>query len=325
LPTALITGITGFVGPWLAAHLQAHRTPCVGLARGSTLPSHPVSLAGVPLHDVDIRNRAQVRQVIETVRPDLVFHLAAISHVPSTRTDPALAFDVNVGGTFNLLESLRQTGLAPRVVLVSTGNLYGHLDSGEGGFIEESPVHPNSPYAATKLMSEELAHAYARDFSLPIVIARPFNHTGPGQPPFFVCSEFAQAIAARLGRENPVHLKTGALEPRRDLSDVRDVVRAYAMLAASATPGETYNVGSGSMIAVAEILRILGELAGVEVLPEVDPARLRVGEILRSGGNCSKIRDALGWTPQIPFRQTLSDLLHYWTQNTAELRPSTLS
>jgi GDP-4-dehydro-6-deoxy-D-mannose reductase len=237
-----------------------------------------------------------------------------LSHVPSTRTNPQLTFEVNVVGTFNLLESLRQLGSPARIVLVSSGNLYGNIDSGEDGFNEESPVHATSPYASTKLIGEQLAHSYVADFGLRIIIARPFNHTGPGQPPTFVCPEFARAIGAAIVRGGPVHIRTGSLDPRRDISDVRDVVRAYAMLAQKGSPGQTYNVCSGSMIAIGEIVRILGALGNVSVTTELDPSRLRIREILRSGGNCSKIHRELGWRPEIPITKTLRDLLDYWVE-----------
>lgn len=309
MPRALITGITGFVGPWLAAQLQSRGFECAGIGRDSTEAGHPVSLGDVRLHRIDIRDRAAVRKALAAESPELIFHLAAISHVPTAAKHPELAFDVNAGGTFNLLESVRETGLRARIVFVSTGHLYGNIDSGEFGFSEDSPVHVATFYGTTKLAGEQLAQAYVRDYGLEIVIARPFNHTGPGQPPAFACPEFARAIAAGVVHRRPVHMKTGRLEPLRDLSDVRDVVRAYAMLAESGAPGEIYNVCSGSMISMAEVIRILADLGGVEVTTELDPAKTRAGEILRSGGNCAKIRRDLGWSPEIPLVTTLRDLL----------------
>jgi GDP-4-dehydro-6-deoxy-D-mannose reductase len=309
LPRALITGITGFVGPWLAAHLRSQGFECVGLAREPASPGHPVSLANVRIHGIDIRDRAAVREAVAAEAPHSIFHLAAISHVPTAAKNPELAFDVNVGGTFNLFESVRELGLPARIVVVSTGHLYGNIDSGEFGFSEESPVHAESFYGTTKLAGEQLAQAYVRDFGLQIVLARPFNHTGPGQPPTFACPEFARAIASGVVHGGPVHMMTGPLEPLRDLSDVRDVVRAYAMLAERGAAGEIYNVSSGSMISMAEVVRTLADLGGVEVTTELDPAKIRAREIMRSGGNCAKIRRELGWSPQIPLAATLRDLL----------------
>jgi GDP-4-dehydro-6-deoxy-D-mannose reductase len=313
LPRAFITGISGFVGPYLAAHLRSQNVECVGISRKATGPKHPVSLAGVRIHDLDIRDRAALRTVLEAEKADLVFHLAAISHVPSSRANPELVFDVNVTGTFNLLEGLRQIESPSRIVLVSTGNLYGEIDSGDEGFREDDKLQPMSPYATSKLIDEQIARSYVDDFGLAIVIARSFNHTGPGQAPSFACPEFARCIAAALiAGKSTVDLKTGKLEPRRDISDVRDVVRAYALLADRGVPGEAYNVCSRSMVGMSQVIDTLADLAHVRVTTQLDPLRMRAREIMCSGGNCSKIRRELGWSPVIPFRDTLQTLLDYW-------------
>lgn len=316
MPRALITGISGFVGPYLAAHLRSQDIECVGISRKATDPKHPVSLAGVRIDDIDVRDRAALRKVLEAEEPDLVFHLAAISHVPTSRANPELVFDVNVTGTFNLLEGLRQIESRSRIVLVSTGNLYGEIDSGEKGFREDDPLQPTSPYATSKLIVEQIARSFVDDFGLAIMIARPFNHTGPGQPPSFACPEFARCIAeALIAGESTVHMKTGRLEPLRDISDVRDVVRAYALLAERGVAGEAYNVCSGSMVSMSEVIDTLADLAHVMVTTQLDPHRVRAREIMRSGGNCSKIRRELGWSPEIPLRDTLQTLLNYWVDH----------
>jgi GDP-4-dehydro-6-deoxy-D-mannose reductase len=313
LSRALITGISGFVGPYLAAHLRSQGIECVGISRNASDPKHPVSLDGFRIYDIDIRDRVALQKVVEAETPNLVFHLAAVSHVPTSRANPELVFDVNVTGTFNLLESLRRTGRRPRIVLVSTGNLYGEIDSGDEGFGENDPLQPMSPYATSKLIGEQIARSYVDDFGLPIVIARPFNHTGPGQPPSFACPEFARCIAeALIAGQSTVEMKTGSLEPWRDISDVRDVVRAYAFLGDRGVSGEVYNVCSGSMVSMRQVIDTLADLAHVRLTTELDPLRMRAREIMRSGGNCSKIRRELGWSPEIPFMDTLRTLLDYW-------------
>jgi GDP-4-dehydro-6-deoxy-D-mannose reductase len=323
LSRALITGITGFVGPYLAAHLRSLGIDCVGISREATDPIHPVSLAGVLIYAIDVRDRAALRDFLEAEKPDLVFHLAAISHVPTGRANPESVFDVNAIGTFNLLEGLRQIGSRSRIVLVSTGNLYGEIDCGDEGFTERDPLRPMSPYATSKLISEEIARSYVEDFGLAIVIARPFNHTGPGQPPSFACPEFARCIAAAVvAGASTVHLRAGRLEPRRDISDVRDIVRAYALLADRGVTGEAYNVCSGSMISMARVVEALADLAHVTATTELDPLRLRGREILRSGGDCSKIRQTAGWSPSISFEDTLQSLLDYWVDRLRRPRPA---
>jgi GDP-4-dehydro-6-deoxy-D-mannose reductase len=312
LKRALVTGISGFVGPYLAAYLQERHVACAGLSHGPLPSAHPVHPKDIHVYDVDIRDRKLVRSALEAERPDYVFHLAAITHIPSSRTNPELVFDVNVTGTFNLFESLRQLSCQARVVFVSSGSVYGNVDSGDSGFTEESPVHATSPYVSSKIIGEQLVHSYVGDFGLDIVIARPFNHTGPGQAPSFVASEFAKTIAEGKLKGGPVHMETGRLEPRRDLSDVRDVVRAYALLAEGGVSGEIYNVCSGSTISMGELLGILAELAGVTVSTHLDRSKIREREILRSGGNNSKIYGALGWKPQIPLVDTFRDVLDFW-------------
>lgn len=308
------------MGPYLAAHLRRSKVACVGIGRGDASNAHPIPLDDVRVCDVDIRDRARLRTLIAEIRPDLVFHLAAISHVPTTRQKPELAFDVNVTGTFNLLESMRALDRAARIVFVSSGNLYGNVDSGDSGFSEQQPVHLTSPYATSKFIGEHLVQCYVHDFSMEIVIARPFNHTGPGQSPSFACPQFARSIAAGVVSGRPVHMKTGNLDTLRDLSDVRDVVHAYAMLAELGKPGEIYNVCSGAMVSMAEVVSILAELGGVKVSTECDPNRVRQREIMRLGGNCSKLKHELGWVPAISLRRTMQDLLNYWVAR--ESRPS---
>lgn len=314
MPRALITGITGFVGPWLAGHFRERSIVCAGIARGPAPAPHPIGLDGLRIHDVDIRDRDALRGVLAAEKPDIVVHLAALSHVPTSWAQPELAFEVNAAGTFNLLEGLRTVAPHARTVVVSSGNLYGHADSGAAGFSEDSPLQLTSPYATSKRVAELLAESYAREFGMSVVIARPFNHTGPGQPPAFACPEFASKIAAGAVHGRPVHMKTGPLEPCRDISDVRDVVRAYALLADRGKPGEIYNVCSGSSISMGAVIAMLAEMAGVPVTTELDPARMRPQEIMHSGGNCDKIRRDLGWVPEISLSTTLRDILNYWIE-----------
>jgi GDP-4-dehydro-6-deoxy-D-mannose reductase len=322
LPRALITGIGGFVGPYLATHLRSLGIDCVGVSQSPSPGGHPIGLGNVPVHDIDVRDRAALRELILREKPALVFHLAAMSHVPTSRANPEATFDTNVVGTFNLLEAVRQMSSPCRVLFVSTGNLYGDIDSPDQGFSESDAVRPSSPYACSKLIGEQLARSYCEDFAIEVVIARPFNHTGPGQAPTFACPEFARAIAEGVVTHAPVHLRTGPLEPRRDISDVRDVVRAYALLAERGRPGEVYNVCSGSMVPMASIVARLAEMARVPVSTELDPAKVRIREIVYSGGNPAKLRRDLGWIPEIPLDRTLADLLAYWIDRLSHAAPA---
>jgi GDP-4-dehydro-6-deoxy-D-mannose reductase len=315
MPRAIITGLKGFVGPYLAAELRSSGIEPVGISLAEAMPPHPISTEEFRIHDVDIRNREAVQKIIAAEHPEFIFHLAAISHVPTSRANPALTYDVNVGGTLNVLEAVRLSERRPRVLIVSTGNLYGDHDSGESGFSETSPLHPKSPYAASKLIGEQLARSYVEEYGVDVVIARPFNHTGPGQAPSFVSSEFSRAVAECMVQGKPLHIKTGALEPRRDFSDVRDVVRAYVLLAEKGRSGEIYNVSSGRLTAIGDVIQLLSRVAKQDVTTERDPSRIRAREIMRLGGDSSKLRSELGWSPQIPFETTMRDLLNHWVEH----------
>jgi len=321
MPRALITGICGFAGRYLAQYLHARNIDCAGINRSSGGSGFPALPPAVRLSHVDIRDRAAVRGVLARETPDYVFHLAAVTHVAASLADPELAFDVNVNGTLNLLEGVRRTRPSARVLLVSSGNLYGTLDSAEAAFTEDSPVHATSPYASSKIVAEQLARSYVDDLGLQVVIARPFNHTGPGQSPDFACPSFARSMAAAMVEARPASLVTGALEPERDLSDVRDVVRAYFLLARDGVPGRVYNVCSGTSISMAHVIQTLAQLAGVAVSTRVDPARLRSREVLRLAGDCSRLRGELGWSPEYPLSTTLRDLLDYWADRQRSAAP----
>ncbi len=314
MPRAFITGVSGFAGPYLAACLRHRGFDVAGLSSGAKKREHPISLQGVRVHKLDIRDRVGLRTVLDAEKPDFVFHLAALSHVPTSLDHPDATFDVNVTGTLNLLEAVRLINKIARVVFVSSGNVYGHVDSGETGFTEISPVCSTSPYACSKIMGEQLVRSYVEDFGLQIVIARPFNHTGAGQSASFAVSGFALQIAAGVLKGGPVHLQTGRLDPRRDISDVRDVVRAYALLGERGIPGQIYNVCSGTMRQMSEVVATLADLARIPVTAELDPSTIREREIMRSGGDFAKIRDELGWAPTIPFRTTAKELLEYWVE-----------
>jgi GDP-4-dehydro-6-deoxy-D-mannose reductase len=261
---------------------------------------------------IDVRDAAALREFVCAVEPDVVVHLAAISDVASGLRNPARTFEVNVGGTINLLEAVRTLEKRPRVLLVSSGAVYGDSDSGMSGFTERDIPNPASTYATSKLMSEEVARCYIRDFDLDILIARPFNHTGPGQADSFVCSSFARQIAESAGVGGIISIKTGALQLFRDFTDVRDVVIAYRRIIDKGNTGETYNVCSGSLVRISDILGMLGRAAGCQVQAVVEPGRSRPNEALRIGGNSSKLHKQLGWEQKVDLSETLTELLEFW-------------
>lgn len=308
---AFVTGLTGFVGPHLARMLAGKGCEVVGLGFRNENPGPAQSFTkGVSVINADVRDYAGLRQILEDARPDQVYHLAAISNVVTSFKAPRLTYDVNVGGTLNLFEALRELDIRPRIVHVSTAHVYRSIQT-EAGLNESSPVHLLTPYATSKFMCEALATQYVEAFGFQTMTVRPFNHVGPGQPTGFVCSDFARQIAAiKLGQAEPV-LHVGNLAPVRDFTDVRDTVEAYWTVATQGVPGEIYNVSSQNPISMQEVVAMLCKLAEVQVRIEVDPEKFRPIETLRLFGNSSKIR-ALGWKPHIEFEQTLKDVLDWW-------------
>lgn len=308
---ALVTGLTGFVGPHLARMLVGKGCDVVGLGlRNGDADSTQSLPKGVTVLNADIRDYQGLRQVLEDVRPDHVYHLAAISNVVTSFKDPRLTYDVNVGGTLNLFEALREIDIRPRIVHVSTAHVYRSIES-DAGLDENSPVHLLTPYAASKFMCEALATQYVEANNFKTMTVRPFNHVGPGQPTGFVCADFARQIAAiKLGKTDPV-LRVGNLEPLRDFTDVRDTVEAYWIVATRGNPGEVYNVSSHRPVSMREIISILCDLARVQVSIEVVQEKLRPIETMRLLGNSSKVR-ALGWMPKIELEHTLKDILDFW-------------
>lgn len=221
--------------------------------------------------------------------------------------------ELNVTGTIHLLEAARTVG-RPRVILVSSAEIYGGFSDNELPITERSLPHPRDPYGVSKLAVGLLARLYWERYQLPVVDARPFNHIGPRQATGYVVPDFASQLAAiKLGQQEP-RLMVGNLSAERDFTDVRDVTRAYQLIADRGNPGETYLICSGRPLSVENLLHILIELSGLEVEITVDPKRMRPADVPRSFGSNSKIRDDTGWQPAIDLRRSLADTLAYWIE-----------
>jgi GDP-4-dehydro-6-deoxy-D-mannose reductase len=312
-----ITGISGFAGRHLAAHLLELGHWVGGVARqDGDLASlrHP---GGGPLSVAvdacDIRDRARLREALGRSRPDGIFHLAAVTFVPKTIERPELAYKVNFLGTVELLAAVREVAPRARVVLVTTGEIYGAVDPARDlPIVETQLLRPLSPYSVSKAAADLAGFEAFWSESLDVIRARPFNHTGPGQPPEFVCSELARALVAAEMGSGPSTLRVGNLDVERDFSDVRDVVRGYVALFERGRGGEAYNLGSGDATPVRTILEDLRGLCRTRVAVEVDPRKQRPHEIPRIVGSIDKITAATGWRPAIPLRRTLSNLMDDW-------------
>jgi GDP-4-dehydro-6-deoxy-D-mannose reductase len=303
----LVTGVTGFAGPFVARALQAAGHDCHGLARGG-----PNSPAGVPIHDVDLRDGAAVAGVVAQVAPEAVVHLAAWASPATAETDPAAAYAVNVGGTLAVLGAMRAHAPRARLLLVSSCLVYGALARPGLPVGEDAPLRPVSVYGASKAAAEIAALQWYRAYGLDVVVARPFNHTGPGQAPDYVCSALARQVAAiEAGRQPPV-LEVGNPDPVRDFGDVRDVAEAYRALLERGRAGEAYNVCTGEGASVAEVIAQLRVHARVPLRVHVDPKRAQGPQVDRLVGDRTRIGRDTGWAPRIPLTDTLRDLLDAW-------------
>jgi GDP-4-dehydro-6-deoxy-D-mannose reductase len=255
---------------------------------------------------VDVLDRRSVRDAVAAAAPDQVYHLAGAAHVGDSWRDATGALDVNVLGTHRLLDALLAVGLRPRVLVTGSAMIY---EPGEGPLTEECPVAATSPYALSKLAQERLgARAWEED-DIPVLLVRAFNHIGPGQDPSFFAPAFARQLAAIERGLAPPVLRVGNLEARRDLTDVRDTVRAYHALMGRGTPGRPYNVCSGRAWRIQDVLDLLLDRCRVRVTLELDPARLRPSDTPVMLGSFSRLRHDTGWQPSIALETTIGDIL----------------
>ena len=257
-----------------------------------------------------------MRATVVAYAPEVVYHLAAISHVGKSWTDPAEVLEVNAVGTLHVLEAARACPTPPRVLMTSSAEVYGAVPPERLPVTEDAPLAPVTPYAASKVAAEYLGVQQHLAHGLPVLRVRPFNHVGPGQSSAFVVSALAERIvgARRLGETSIV---VGNLSPRRDLTDVRDVVRAYRMLATLGVPGEVYNVCSGRDVAISDIAARLQELAGVHLRLDTDASLARSVDVPVVRGDATKLREATGWEPEISLDDTLRAVLDHWNDKAA--------
>jgi GDP-4-dehydro-6-deoxy-D-mannose reductase len=288
---ALITGGRGFVG----THLQQHLREC----------GDEVSVID---RDVDVTDPAALTTAVARARPDVVYHLAAMTSVADSWSRPAKFTRVNVLGTAHVVDAAREVVPDGRVVLVSSSEVYGVVSAEELPLVETSPTRPANPYSTSKLEAELVAREAVRSHHQSVIVARPFNHIGPGQSTHFVVPALAQRMldATDQGRH---FIMVGDLSTRRDFSDVRDVVRAYRLLAQWGRPGEVYNVASGHDIALSDVADELRRRInpGLEML--VDPELLRPVEVPVSRGSFAKLHEATGWEPTYTLAQSLDDVI----------------
>lgn len=303
--TVLVTGASGLAGSHLVEHLSGTRD-VVAWTRSAPPPGLDSLARWLRL---DLLDRDRVRSAIRELGPREVYHCAGVSQVDRSWESPAQPLAGNVLATHYLLDALRRAEVACRVLVPGSAAVY--APSAEA-LREDDRLAPDSPYALSKLAQEGLGRRAAAEDGIEVVTTRSFNHTGPRQTPSFVASSIARQIARiERGAVEPV-LLVGNVDARRDLTDVRDVVRAYAALMAAGTPGDVYNVASGTARTVRSVIDALVAIASVRVRVETDPARLRPLDNPVLLGDASKLRALTGWVPRIPFEAMLRDLLEYW-------------
>ena len=291
---AVITGGLGFVGRHLSAHLEAHGDEVHSIDRHGARP-------------VDITDGPAVAAAVASLAPDAVYHLAGWADVGSSWRDPVATFRANAEGTLHVLQACIKAEVR-RVLAVASADLYGVVRPEDLPLTESSRLQPTSPYGASKAAAEALAQQAFLGHGLEVIRVRPFNHLGPGQSEHFVAPALAARIA-RAERDGTDRIPVGNLSARRDLTDVRDIVRAYRLLIEEGEPGDVYNVCSGRDLAIQELADHLVTLARHPVALETDPSLLRPVDLPVLRGDPSKVQAATGWAPEIPIRQTLADLL----------------
>lgn len=304
---AFITGSTGFVGKFLAEHLRENGWLVYGLDRWPSC-----DMAGITYFEGDLLDTGALAETLFSVKPDRVFHLAAVSVPSDADVSPRHSLNVNIMGTASLLDAVRQSCPSARTLVVGSVKQYG-AHSYDEPIAETTPCQPTDFYGLSKQAAELIGIQYMNHFGMDIRFTRSFNHTGPGQSTRFVCSDWAKQVAAiEAGAVDPV-MRVGDLEPAIDFTDVRDVVRAYALIAERGVKGEAYNVCSGRAIALRDLLALMTGKSTNSITVKQDKARLKshtTGN--KTFGDHAKLTRDTGWIPEIPIEKTLDDLYRYW-------------
>jgi GDP-4-dehydro-6-deoxy-D-mannose reductase len=305
----LITGVGGFVGGHLFRQLQGsnaeveiHGTSLIGLP--------PPQLTKLTNHEIDLQDEAAVRALVEMVKPDHIYHLAAQASPRVSFKNPWDTLANNIRSQLNLIQACISLQLAPRILIISSAEIYGPVQADQQPVREDMPFRPTSPYGVSKIGQDMLGLQYFLSHHLPILRVRPFNHIGPGQSEGFVATDFAIQIARIEAGQQPPVMEVGNLTAQRDFTDVRDVVRAYQQVMEHGTAGEVYNVASGQSQSIQNLLTILLGYSSVSIETRTDPARMLPVDVPVIQGDASRLREATGWQPTIRFEQTLLDILN---------------
>jgi GDP-4-dehydro-6-deoxy-D-mannose reductase len=311
----IVTGATGFAGAHLLACL-GDRAPIVAWGRPGGRPAAAGTHAAWEW--VDLTRRDQVTDAVRAARPSRIYHVAGAPNVADSWSEPVAHLAVNALGTHHLVDAVRLAAVPCRILVVSSAQIYRPSDE---PIDEDAPMGPSNPYGLSKLAQDQLSLRAARDEGLDVVVARPFNHIGPGQQAGFAVSSFARQIARiERGLDSP-EMRVGNLEARRDITDVRDVVRAYVRIMERGETGRAYNVCSGRSWRIRDLLHEMLQLSGAAIDVSIDSTRFRPNDVPTVQGDGSRIRAELGWTPTLRVEQSLADTLSWWRRELGQERP----
>jgi GDP-4-dehydro-6-deoxy-D-mannose reductase len=315
-PNILITGVSGFVGGHLLDRLRTDGFDRLwGLTR-QKLGSNS-RYEGIQLLQGDLRDQDRLKTLLQIAKPDWIFHLAGQALVSASWEDPRGTFAANADAQISLFEALRSLKQNPRILVVCSSEEYGLIKEDELPVKETNPLRPLSPYAVSKVAQDLLAFQYFRSYGLRTIRVRAFNHTGPGRPKQYAISNFAYQVAQIERGAAPAELSVGNLDVRRDYMDVRDMVHAYVVALQKGEEGDVYNLSSGHAQNLRDILETLLSLSKSKIEIKVDPARLRPSDLPIIFGSSAKFERLTGWRPKITMQTTLTDLLHYWRQQSS--------
>lgn len=303
----LITGVGGFVGQHLADHLRTTQ-PTIDL-HGTVFTAREHAPPGLTLHPVDLRDQAATAALIKALRPDQIYHLAAWARVRGSFESAWETLENNVRAQLNVILGCLDAGILPRMLIVSSGEIYGGHQPLIAPMREDAPLCPGNPYSVSKATQDLLGLQYFLSHGFPIIRARPFNHLGSGQSTGFVAPDFALQIARIEAGLQPPVIRVGTLTAERDFTDVRDVVRAYALLMTHGTAGEAYNVASSVTHPIRFVLDTLLSYSTQRVTVETDTSLIKQGAPTRTAGDYTRLRTATGWMPRIPLTETLAVVL----------------
>jgi GDP-4-dehydro-6-deoxy-D-mannose reductase len=306
----LITGIAGFVGTYLAGLLRQMKFDIIGIDRLVQPVKNKKN--DIQIYNCDLSDFNETQKRIHQIKPNTIFHLAALSSVKQSFQEPKLTIETNIKSTLNILESVRQHEIKCKILLITSGDIYGNVDKNNLPIREDQYLRPVSPYAFSKACVDLLGYQYYHSYNQDIIRIRPFNHIGPRQSLGFVIQDFASQIAKIEKYGGNRILKVGNIDVKRDFTDVRDIVKGYYLASEKCTTGEAYNICSGKAYPLIDILEILISYSKIKFQIERSTSHLRATDIPILVGDYSRLQAKTGWEPAIPIENSLLDILNYW-------------